>query len=137
MANIRRVRSQTFTAVRESPLGKLPETILDLLFGIGSVENYGDGFALIGEGDTSKDVFVIVSGNVHITNRGGSVDVRLGSGNLLGEMALALNAPRSATVNADHDVTVLRLPADKLQELMDRYPGIGIALRRTAEKRKR
>jgi CRP-like cAMP-binding protein len=52
----------------------------------------------------------------------------LGKGDLLGEVALFRAAPHSATAVATEPVTVLVIPADRLEDMIRANPGLAIAL---------
>jgi small-conductance mechanosensitive channel/CRP-like cAMP-binding protein len=72
---------------------------------------FGRGETLIREGDEGHTFYVILSGEVAVA-RGGTEVVRLNRGAYLGEMSLLTGEPRSATVTATSDVTVLELDRD-------------------------
>jgi CRP-like cAMP-binding protein len=135
LRNIRELRKEAYAAVVQSPLRRLPDSTLDILFSIGKVRDYSPGEFLIQQGDASRDVYIIIDGKTFIFNREGSIDTVGSVGTMIGEMALIGNAPRMATVMAQGSVKALELPSAKLKDLMEQYPGIRIALRRTAESR--
>jgi len=71
------------------------------------------GTVLIEEGDPAPDAFILTFGQLGIfvgvePNR--KMVAKIGAGQLVGEMALISDAPRSATVVALHDSDVIRLP---------------------------
>ncbi|MDO8526319.1 MAG: cyclic nucleotide-binding domain-containing protein [Deltaproteobacteria bacterium] len=135
ITHIRAVRREAYAAVKKSSLGVLPDIILDVLFRDATLETYESGTALLREGDVSRDVYVVVEGSVRVVKNSGTLDLVRTRGTMIGEMALSNNAPRSASVLAESDTTVLKLNAVILENLMRRYPGVSIALRRTAEAR--
>lgn len=62
-----------------------------------------EGEALFHEGDTGKEVFVIVSGKMRIMKRTGGKSItlaELGPGESVGEMAILLDMPRTASAEA-------------------------------------
>src|SRR5271167_4585532 len=74
---------------------------------------YSAGSVLISQGDTGAGLYVITSGKVRITqannpDRAEEEIATAGAGDVLGEMALLDDLPRSATVTAVDDVTALR-----------------------------
>jgi CRP-like cAMP-binding protein len=137
LEHIRTVRDEAYSSVLKSPLGHLPDSILDLLFHIGRVESYRPGRPVIEQNENSKDVFILLEGEARIHTQEKTLHQVLGPGTMIGEMALVHNAPRNATVTALEPLKVLRFPAERLQHLMVEYPGIGIALTRTAESRRK
>ncbi len=137
LEHIRAIRAQAYEAVLKSPLGHLPDSILDLVFSRSEVKYLQPGQTLLTEGEQGGDVFIILSGDARVSNAEKTIHLIPPAGTMLGEMALVHNAPRSATVTAVNPLKVLRVPAEGLKHLMEEYPGIGIALRRTAQSRKK
>lgn len=83
--------------------------------------HYSAGETLIKEGDESKQALYLHAGKVAVFKRFADAERHLmdiESGNLMGEMAYLLNEPRTASVRAKTDVTVLVLPPELLEELM-------------------
>lgn len=76
------------------------------------------GDTLFREGDPSDFACLILEGTVEVSrDGGGGAKVLLGeagAGDLVGEMGVLENQPRSATVTATGDVTVEIIPADEL-----------------------
>ncbi len=72
---------------------------------------YPSGFYIIEQGETAKDLYLILSGHarVMIENADGALETvnRLGPGAFFGERALALHHPRLAHVIAEDNVTCL------------------------------
>jgi len=86
------------------------------------------GEVLIREGDDADSLYLIAEGRVRVHNRrdDGTTQVlaEIGRGELVGEMALVTNEPRSATVTAVRDSLVLELPASAFVELVRRHPEV-------------
>lgn len=84
-------------------------------------QHFSAGETLIEEGDDSKQAFYLHAGKVAVFKRFAETEKHLldmEAGNLLGEMAYLLNEPRTASVRAKTDVTVLVLPPELLEDLM-------------------
>jgi serine/threonine protein phosphatase PrpC len=81
------------------------------------------GTAIIGEGEASGHLFVIVSGSVMVERERAKI-ATLGPGTHFGEMALLNHKPRSATVIAEEPTTLLRLAREDFHELMHHEPSI-------------
>jgi CRP-like cAMP-binding protein len=79
------------------------------------------GETIVREGDPADAAYVIVTGTFGVTI-GGELRRRLGPGDLFGERGLLLEAPRSATVTADIDGTLLRLDRDAFLALVRTEP---------------
>ena len=66
------------------------------------------GMALVREGQTGREFFVIAQGTATI-QRGGRKIAKLGPGDAFGELSLLVGAKRNATVRADTRMTVVVL----------------------------
>ena len=136
LQRVRFSRDQAYDVVKnKSPLSIVPDAILDVLFLKATVYPISDGTTFIHEGAMDRDVFVVLDGEVDVRSNSREIDVKLGAGAMLGEMALVDSKPRSASVTAVGQVKVIKFPADSLAALATKYPGIAIAMGRTAEKR--
>ncbi|MEW5892355.1 MAG: YhjD/YihY/BrkB family envelope integrity protein [Pseudomonadota bacterium] len=88
------------------------------------LDKYGQtlpaGSVLIHEGDRDDLSYYLYRGRVALYKGGahGSPLGHIEQGELFGEMAYLLGEPRSATVVAETDITVLALPPQLLEELM-------------------
>jgi CRP/FNR family cyclic AMP-dependent transcriptional regulator len=95
-------------------------------------ETYGAGEVIFREGDESKSVAYLV--------HQGAVEVRrqvdgeervlntLAKGDLLGEVALFRDGPHSVTAVAMDQVTLLPIPADRLESMVLTNPRLAIEL---------
>src|SRR5919201_2893589 len=90
------------------------------------------GQVLVREGEHGDEMFIVRRGvlivSKAVTGRVEQVLTRLGVGEFFGEMSLFDRAPRSATVQADSDASLLALDRDRLQELIDVNPRAGALL---------
>ena len=90
------------------------------------------GEVIFKEGDDAKsEAFLVHEGKVEVRkNLGGEEKLLnlLGKGQLLGELALFRNAPRSATAIAAEPVTLLLIPAHRLEGLMRANPSLAMAI---------
>jgi CRP/FNR family transcriptional regulator len=84
------------------------------------------GHVLFREGDHGEEMFVVQSGAIlvskPVTGRVEQVLARMGPGDFFGEMALFDQAPRSATIQAESEATVLVLDRENLTLLIDLNP---------------
>ena len=90
------------------------------------------GDVIFKEGDDAKsEAFLVHEGKVEVRkNLGGEEKLLrvLGKGELLGELALFRNAPRSATAIAAEPVTLLLIPAHRLDGLVRTNPALALAI---------
>jgi CRP-like cAMP-binding protein len=84
------------------------------------------GQVLFREGEFGEEMFVVVRGAIVISKpvreRVEQVLARIGPGDFFGEMSLFAHSPRSATVQAESDATLLVLDRDALNRLIERSP---------------
>ena len=101
-----------------------------------SVEDkiYQTGEALMKEGGPGDGLFIIARGSVKVSVGDYVVDI-VGSGSVIGEMAVLTGVKRTATVTADSQVTALWLPTAAMQEIMGSSEELEAQLWDTAGKR--
>jgi signal transduction histidine kinase len=76
---------------------------------------------IIDEGSESGEMYVVVSGELSVSKHSASKDVelaRIGPGEVVGEIALLDEAPRTATVTALIDSAVIRVPVAAFEDLL-------------------
>ena len=103
---------------------------------------YSAGSVLISQGDTGAGLYIITSGKVRITqannpDRAEEEIATAGAGDVLGEMALLDDLPRSATVTAVDDVTALLLPVWEFRAVVRSNPDIALHMLATLSRRLR
>lgn len=103
---------------------------------------YSAGSVLISQGDTGAGLYIITSGKVLITqannpDRAEEEIATAGAGDVLGEMALLDDLPRSATVTAVDDVTALLLPVWEFRAVVRSNPDIALHMLATLSRRLR
>ena len=85
------------------------------------------------EGDDADDLYVVLRGRLRvIADADGQERILrvLGPGAAIGELALLTGAPRSASVQAVRDSTLLQLSRERFVELMERDPRFAAAVAR-------
>ena len=89
------------------------------------------GDAVFHEGDTGDCLFVVAAGRLEAVIPGDGAEdlVRvLYPGDVLGELAVLTSEPRSATVRARRDTTLVRLGADDFHALLTATPELALAV---------
>ena len=82
-----------------------------------------EGKVLCREGETAREFFVIVDGEVEVT-KGGELVRKLGPGDFFGEIALIEHLPRTATVIARSPLRFFVLTSQSFLALLDREAGV-------------
>jgi len=80
------------------------------------------GKALISEGETGHEFFVILDGTARVSRQGRKI-ATLGAGDAFGELALLEKAPRNSTIVADTDMELVVLGQREFAGLIDEVPG--------------
>lgn len=97
--------------------------------------------AIIFEGDTDRDLYLIQKGLVKVNQinfEGNEVVIStLGKGEFFGEMAIITEEERSANIVAVEDTEIYKLPAEDFEYAIKHFPEISIALlKKTAQRLK-
>jgi signal transduction histidine kinase len=99
----------------------LPQGLLDQVCKESEQISVEEETTIIEEDSLSEDMFVIVEGDLRVTKRGTDREVvlaTLGPGEVVGEIALLDNAPRTASVTTVTPSTLIRIPANAFEELI-------------------
>lgn len=110
---------------------RVPSELATVLLGAlptNARRKYRKGHSLYRQGETSNQVFVVVSGRVGITMVGSDgqellIDI-VGAGALCGEGAAFDGQPRFSSANALDTAEILCIPAAELCGLMASHPGL-------------
>ena len=98
---------------------------------------FNPGSVMLSQGEQGLGLFIITKGTAGITRKNspdGAEEVlgAAGAGEVIGELALLDDLPRSATVTAIDEVTVLKLPLWEFRRFLRRSlrndPDVGLAL---------
>jgi len=99
----------------------LPDHLLEKVCGETEQIDIPEGQVIIEEGSDSEEMYVVVDGQLIVTKRSGGKDVELGKigpGDVVGEIALLDQAPRTATVSALVDTHAIRVPVKAFEDLL-------------------
>lgn len=110
---------------------RVPRREFGRLFHALAVRDYAVGDELFHEGDVSRALFILESGEVGVTNQGKDGEVvpmtTLKAGSCFGEIAL-IDYPRMATVTAVTPVRAYLLYKTELEKLMEDAPHVAAAI---------
>jgi CRP/FNR family transcriptional regulator, cyclic AMP receptor protein len=102
-----------FSACSKRDLGRIAALVDEI--------DVPEGRVLMRQGDSGLECFVIAEGKAKATVRG-SGSASLGPGDVVGEMSLLDQGPRSATVTAKTDMHLLVLSSRSFSSLIDEVP---------------
>jgi DNA-binding NtrC family response regulator len=126
---------------RAPVLRRLPAGDLDRLLSRSQLSDFPPGAALIAEGERGDKVFVLTRGNVAIRLGLSDDEQRVvairGAGDWVGELAIADDRPRSASVIAQEDVSAVVIPRDAFLEVVGGFPAAALDLVRVVSARLR
>src|SRR5258708_8878731 len=114
-------RVELFTGLDKKELHTLAESSQE--------RKYSAGTRIMSQGDTGVGLYIITSGKVRITHSSGPGQAEedlgtAGAGDVLGEMALLDDLPRSASITALGDVTALLLPELAFPTCLPNHPAL-------------
>src|SRR5712692_11260859 len=104
-----------------------PDEVLHAVLAQGQVEDYGPGAIVFRQGDQGDKLYIVKSGVLEIlTSQSDGADplplAYLGTGEILGELALLTGSPRSATVRSPEQAVVFTLEKPVFLDLMQTLP---------------
>src|SRR5207248_4614849 len=102
--------------------------------------HYVKGESVFRRGDVGAELYVIVEGEIriHLDHAGREVTLaQHGAGNVVGEMSVFDEEPRSASAQATADTTVRVLRRDRLQAIVHEHPEVLLAFVKNISRRLR
>ena len=114
-------------------LAALKQEHLEMLSKLVTTRTFKKGDTIIKQGDPGAGLFVILNGSVSVTakSRPGLPDTKLstlGKGDFFGDMSLIDGYPRSATVTALAETSVVELNRWVFLDALRREPNIAVAM---------
>ena len=107
---------------------QLGSEVIDDLVELLKPTQYKTGSSVVTEGESGSSLFVIVIGRLEVTKVGEDGEVMhlavLPPGVVFGEMSLLTGLPRSATVSALTDTTLIEVDKQHLEPILRRYPEV-------------
>ncbi len=111
---------------------------LDKLFPRSGLYAYPAGFPLVSQGEAARDLFIIVSGKVAIRQEFGTAAAELATlsaKDIIGEIALLREGPRTASGVVSEPSRIFRLSYDDVQYVLKNNPELAAHLKGLAAKR--
>ncbi|MDF1793468.1 MAG: cyclic nucleotide-binding domain-containing protein [Thalassobaculaceae bacterium] len=120
--------------LRKIPLfAKIEPSKLKLLAFTSERLTYQGGQRLFQQGDVGDAAYIIIDGvaSVRIRTDGGEIQVaELGKGDVVGEIAILCDVPRTASVEATSKLITLRITKELFFRLISEFPQISIEIMR-------
>ncbi len=95
--------------------------------GVAKTRQFRPYTTIVRAGDRGEAFYVVLDGTV-VVKPPGKRAVKLGAGDFFGELALLDGAPRTASVEAETDVTVMQISRTAFRKTLDAEPKISVAL---------
>jgi CRP-like cAMP-binding protein len=116
--------------LRNIPLfAKVDPAKLKLLAFTSDRLHYASGDALFQQGDNGDAAYVILEGEADVlvdTPQGALKVATLGKNDIIGEIAILCDVPRTATVVAHGDLETLRVSKEGFFHLVTQFPQVGL-----------
>ena len=99
---------------------------------------FREGQDMGGQGEMGAAAFIILDGAVDVlvnTDDGPLSVAKMGKNDVVGEISILTDVPRTATVRATSDVTVLRISKDLFLRLMREFPQMAVEIMRELARR--
>ncbi|SRR6266487_1233070 len=130
------------TLARVDLFSTLEKKELQVLAKSSQERTYNAGSTIFKQGDTGVGLYVVKSGKIRLTqsNNPDRAEIDLGTagpGEVMGEMALLDDLPRSATATAEGDVDVIVLPVWEFRGILRQHPDIALKLLASLSRRLR
>ncbi len=134
----RRLHRSLLVGVLSEWIGPMDDQIVDQLEKIIEWTTVASGQVLFRQGEPATSWYIAASGRLQAVvddEAGPRVVGEIGRGESVGEMALITGQVRSATLQALRDSVLMKFPVAAFEEILWRYPGVGMAITRVLVKR--
>ena len=95
--------------------------------------NFPPGDLLVRQGDEADCAYILIQGDAEVlvdTPQGPLAVATLGRNDIVGEIAILIDVPRTATVRAKSKVVTLRISKDLFFRLISEFPQLAIEIMR-------
>jgi CRP/FNR family transcriptional regulator, cyclic AMP receptor protein len=122
-------RLQARAALRTDSRGQEMTVTLDPFADEAEIESFPAGTTVFREGDAGDKMYVVLFGEVALSINGHRVET-IGSGGILGEMALVDSGRRSATATIIRDARLAPITAQRFKTLVQKKPEFALQIMR-------
>ena len=121
--------------LRRIPLfSRIEPSKLKLLAFTSEHMTFQDGQVLMRQGEVGNEAYVLMEGRVAVTvdaPQGEITVAELGDNELIGEIAILCDVPRTASVKAMGEVKTLLIRKEQFLQLVSQFPQMGIEIMRS------
>ncbi|MEE2996252.1 MAG: Crp/Fnr family transcriptional regulator [Pseudomonadota bacterium] len=121
-------------ALRSVPLfAKIEPSKLKLLAFTSERLTFPAGGELFHEGDQGDAAYIILDGQAEIiidTPNGELAVAKVGKNDLIGEIAILIDVPRTATIRAETNLTALAITKDLFFRMVNEFPDMAVEIMR-------
>jgi CRP-like cAMP-binding protein len=98
---------------------------------------YKSGQSLCEQGDIGDAAFIILEGaaDVIVTHDAPMVVAQVGKDDIVGEIAILVDIPRTATITATNELTALKITKDLFFRMITDFPEMGVEIMRVLAQR--
>jgi len=120
--------------LRKIPLfARIEPSKLKLLAFTSERVTFKRGDVLFRQGDMGDAAYILIEGDAEVlvdSSRGEIRVARLGANDIVGEIAILVDIPRTATVRAETDLVTLRISKELFFRLITEFPQIAVEIMR-------
>ena len=131
---LKRIKSNQLTSILPNIFGALEPSQVERLETLADWIQLSQGDTLFKEGDEGDSFYVLVSGllgiSVEDSNANSILINRIKYGEVVGEMALLSEEPRSGTIHAIRDAELVRYHKDEFFRFLEQYPKLLLQITR-------
>jgi CRP-like cAMP-binding protein len=111
----------------------LPQEVVKIVAQQGILEKLAPRQTLLKEGDSSRDFYMLVKGQLEVTRMGKHVG-QIAANDTFGEISLMREVQRTASVTSgDEDCQVFRLAAAPFLDILENHPELALAIETQAD----
>ncbi|MDH5188429.1 MAG: SpoIIE family protein phosphatase [Rhodospirillaceae bacterium] len=114
----------------------MPTEMINSLCAASSIEHFEKGSAIFKKGDPGDSTYIVTDGEASV-HEGDLIVATLVKYDTFGELAAFEDKPRTASITAKTDLSVVRLGRKDIIEIMSQFPDSGIEVARSLCKRLR
>ncbi len=99
------------------------------------IDRFNRGDLALRKGEAGRNLFIILSGSVHVLSEDGLPIAAIGNGEVFGEMSILSGSMVGASVQVAESTTLLRIGADHFKKILKQFPSLQMSFTRLLVKR--